>query len=160
MNTIADLDITELKTLLQRYNLNVIPVALGENIPGSYWGDPETGIIKNDLYVRNDTPVHSVLHEACHYICMLPEHRKNLHTDTGGDYDEENAVCYLQIILSSFLRNMTFEKMFEDMDTWGYSFRLGSARKWFYEDAEDALAWLLKYQIVDEFNNPTWNLRK
>jgi hypothetical protein len=28
------------------------------------------------------------------------------------------------------------------MDAWGYSFRLGSARAWFEQDAEDARAFL------------------
>jgi hypothetical protein len=28
------------------------------------------------------------------------------------------------------------------MDTWGYTFRLGSAQAWFDNDAEDARAWL------------------
>jgi hypothetical protein len=36
------------------------------------------------------------------------------------------------------------------MDTWGYSFRLGSAERWFREDAEDAREWLLTHQIVRE----------
>jgi len=31
----------------------------------------------------------------------------------------------------------------QDIDTWGYSFRLGSARVWFEHDAEDARSWLL-----------------
>ena len=35
------------------------------------------------------------------------------------------------------------ERMFSDMDRWGYSFRLGSARAWFNEDAEDAISFLL-----------------
>jgi hypothetical protein len=30
----------------------------------------------------------------------------------------------------------------QDMDAWGYTFRLGSARAWFEEDAEDARTWL------------------
>jgi hypothetical protein len=29
-----------------------------------------------------------------------------------------------------------------DMDAWGYSFRLGSTRAWFENDAEDARAFL------------------
>ncbi len=29
-----------------------------------------------------------------------------------------------------------------DMDAWGYSFRLGSAQRWFEHDAADAQAWL------------------
>jgi len=30
----------------------------------------------------------------------------------------------------------------QDMDIWGYSFRLGSAQAWFEHDAEDTRAWL------------------
>jgi len=30
------------------------------------------------------------------------------------------------------------------MDAWGYSFRLGSARRWFFEDADDARGWLVR----------------
>jgi hypothetical protein len=28
------------------------------------------------------------------------------------------------------------------MDAWGYTFRLGSAARWYAEDAADARAWL------------------
>ena len=34
------------------------------------------------------------------------------------------------------------ERAFADMDAWGYSFRLGSARAWFEQDAEDAADYL------------------
>jgi hypothetical protein len=30
----------------------------------------------------------------------------------------------------------------QDMDAWGYSFRLGSTAAWFEADAEDARDWL------------------
>ena len=36
-----------------------------------------------------------------------------------------------------------------DMDAWGYSFRLGSARRWFEEDAADASAWLTQRGLLD-----------
>jgi len=34
-------------------------------------------------------------------------------------------------------------RVMADMDAWGYTFRLGSARAWFEHDAEDARAWLV-----------------
>ena len=34
------------------------------------------------------------------------------------------------------------DRAFADMDAWGYTFRLGSARAWFERDAEDAAAFL------------------
>jgi hypothetical protein len=49
--------------------------------------------------------------------------------------------------------------MMIDMDRWGYTFRLGSAQAWFEQDAEDALEWLLNYGIVDQQQQPTWQLR-
>ncbi len=77
----------------------------------------------------------------------------------GGDYDEENAVCYLQILLADELPGMDKTKMMNDMDAWGYTFRLGSARAWFEQDAEDAHAWLLAHQLIDAEGLPTFRTR-
>jgi len=55
---------------------------------------------------------------------------------------EENAVCYLQILLADKLEKVGCERMMVDMDNWGYSFRLGSTKAWFEGDAEDALQYL------------------
>ena len=114
----------------------------GVEIPGSFWGDDEAGLINDVLYLRADTPVHSALHETCHFVCMDEKRRASLHTNAGGDADEENAVCYLQILLSDALPDMDQQKIFADMDAWGYSFRLGSAQAWFENDADDARHWL------------------
>ncbi len=92
------------------------------------------------LFARLDTPVHSVLHEASHYVCMTPERRAGLDRDAGGDDPEESAVCYLQILLADALDEVGSERLMQDMDAWGYSFRLGSTRAWFEGDAEDARA--------------------
>jgi hypothetical protein len=145
--------------LLQRYELVVRTTAKDAAIEGSFWGDSEAGLVANELHVRGDTPVHSILHEACHYICMDSARRDGLHTDAGGDYDEENGVCYLQILLSDALPDMDRSRMWADMDAWGYSFRLGSARAWFEQDADDARAWLLAHELIDKTNQPTWRLR-
>ena len=131
--------------LLAARGLLIHQVPLDRDIPGSFWGNPEAGLIGNRLYVREDTPVHSLLHEACHYICMPDSRRKGLHTDAGGDYAEENAVCYLQILLADKIDGYSAAACMDDMDAWGYSFRLGSARTWFEQDAEDAKAWLEKH---------------
>ncbi|MDH5299804.1 MAG: hypothetical protein OEW58_00380 [Gammaproteobacteria bacterium] len=149
----------DLQAVLGRYAIDVIAVADGEPIPGSFWGDSEAGIIANRLYVRGDTPVHSALHEACHYICLDHQRRKGLHTDAGGGYDEENGVCYLQLLLSDQMQNYSMAEQFLDMDEWGYSFRLGSARAWFEQDAEDAFDWLRRYGIVDQHRQPSWRYR-
>lgn len=118
--------------------------APGDTIRGSFWGDEEAGLVGNELHLRADTPVHSVLHEACHFICMDPARRAGLDTNAGGDYEEENAVCYLQILLADHVAGFGREKAMSDMDAWGYSFRLGSAKAWFERDAEDAEEWLQK----------------
>jgi len=145
--------------LLERYGLVCEAVAGGADIPGSFWGDEEAGLIGNRLLLRPDTPLHSALHEACHYICMTPGRRAGLHTDAGGDYDEENAVCYLQILLAEQLPGVGSERLMRDMDAWGYSFRLGSTAAWFERDADDALHWLRSRGLLDADGQPAWRLR-
>lgn len=148
-----------LESLLARYGLEIQWVPGGDPIPGSHWGDPEAGLIGNRLYLRPDTPIHSALHEACHYICMDPERRANLHTDAGGDYAEEDGVCYLQILLAGEMPEFGRGRMLADMDAWGYSFRLGSAGAWFERDSEDAQLWLLQHRLIDESRKAIWRLR-
>jgi len=154
-----DIKFAELRLLLGKFSIQLHLVDESEEIPGSWFGDPEAGIINNHLYVRNDTPVHSALHESSHYICMSPDRRKNLHTNAGGDYDEENAVCYLSILLSEFINDFGCERMLKDMDEWGYTFRLGSSKDWFEDDAQDTIDWLLKYNLIDKNNKPNWLVR-
>jgi len=148
-----------LESLLARYGMELVRVAPQTAIPGSHWGDSEAGLIGNRLYVRADTPIHSALHEAGHYVCMDEQRRATLHTDAGGDVAEENGVCYLQILLAGEIPGVGQERMLRDMDAWGYSFRLGSSRAWFEEDAEDARAWLLQQGLIDTRDRPTWKLR-
>jgi hypothetical protein len=104
-------------------------------------------------------PLHSVLHEAAHYVCMGPERRAGLDRDAGGDDAEENAVCFLQVLLAGLLPQAGRERCFRDMDAWGYSFRLGGAQAWFENDAADARDWLLREGLVDAGLQPTWALR-
>src|SRR5699024_6188570 len=101
------------------------------------------------LFVRDDTPLHSALHEAGHFVCMDPQRRAGLDTNAGGDYDEENAVCYWQIAVADWLSDCDRARMCADMDAWGYTFRLGSAAAWFANDAEDARAWLADYGLLN-----------
>ncbi len=156
---VAEAGLGALRRLLKPYGLRCERVQDGQPIPGSFWGDSEAGLIGDRLLVRDDTPVHSALHEACHYICMSADRRASLHTDAAGDYDEENAVCYLQILLAGRLPGMGRERMMADMDAWGYSFRLGSARDWFEHDAGDARAWLMAAGVINEAGLPTGRLR-
>ncbi len=92
--------------------------------------------------------MHSALHEAAHYLCMDPERREVLDRDAGGDYAEEDAVCYLQVLLIDRIAALTDSsrfnrlRLFADMDAWGYTFRLGSAQRWFETDADEARSWL------------------
>ncbi len=145
--------------LLARYGIDLRLVGAGEPIPGSYWGESEAGLRGGTLQARLDTPLHSVLHEAAHWICMTPERRAGLDTDAGGDFAEEDAVCYLQILLADELAGCGRERMCRDMDDWGYTFRLGSARAWFEQDAEEARAWLLAAGIIDAAARPSFRPR-
>jgi hypothetical protein len=142
------LDRLPLAMLLARYSLELRLVAPGEVIPGSYWGESEAGLIGQVLYARLDTPLHSVLHEAGHYVCMSPERRAMLDRDAGGDDPEECAVCYLQLLFAEALRGVGRERLLDDMDAWGYSFRLGSARAWLARDAVEARDWLRREGII------------
>lgn len=135
--------------LLGPYGL-VVEHSQAADIPGSYWGESEAGLIANRLIVRDDTPVHSALHEACHWICADAGRRASVHTDAGGDDLEECAVCYLQVLLGERLAGYSSARMLADMDAWGYSFRLGSARAWFEQDAADARAWLAARALLPE----------
>jgi len=157
---LIDVDTTSVSALLSRYGLVLTIVPADSEIPGSFWGDEEAGLIGSELLVRGDTPLHSVLHETCHYICMDQHRREGLDTDAGGDYDEENAVCYLQILLADHIEQFGRLRMFKDMDRWGYTFRLGSAQAWFERDAEDAHAWLLQRKLIDRQSQPRRVLRK
>ncbi len=158
--TCGEIAKTGLVGLLTRYSMVLEWVADGQVIPGSFWGDSEAGLIGNRLLVRLDTPLHSALHEACHYICMDQQRRDGLNTDAGGGYDEENGVNYLQILLSGYIPECGRARMFADMDEWGYSYRLGSAQAWFEQDAEDAMQWLLRFGVIDEDDKPTWQVRQ
>jgi len=155
----SDHDSASLVRLLARYGMVLSEEPRGSVIPGSFWGDEEAGLVGNTLKVREDTPLHSILHETCHYICMDENRRRGLDTDAGGDYDEENAVCYLQILLADEVADFDRSRMMSDMDTWGYTFRLGSARAWFEQDAQDARRWLLIHKLIDRKATSTFRTR-
>ncbi len=61
----------------------------------------------------------------------------------AGTIDEESAVCYLQVLLADELPGVGRARLMDDMDAWGYSFRLGSTRAWFETDAEETRQWLV-----------------
>jgi hypothetical protein len=149
----------DIVALARRYGLQLRLLASGETVPGTYWGESEAGLRGNALYVRADTPLHSLLHELCHYVCMTPERRACLDRDAGGDDTEECGVCYLQVLLADELAALGRERMLADMDAWGYTFRLGSARAWFERDAADASTWLQQAGVVDGAHRPTFRLR-
>lgn len=156
---VQDVSRLALARLLDRFGLQLRLTAPDELIPGSYWGDSEAGLIGQDLYVRFDTPLHSVLHEAAHYICMSPERRIGLDRDAGGDDPEEEAVCYLQVLLADEIADFGRLRLFADMDAWGYSFRLGSACRWFEQDAGRAREWLLREHLIEASGHITGALR-
>ncbi|MCC8444977.1 hypothetical protein LN564_00960, partial [Xanthomonas translucens pv. translucens] len=91
--TVGAIGLDAPRALLARHGLRLHRVADGARIPGSYWGEPEAGVIASDVYVRDDTPVHSLLHEACHLIVLPPERRARVHTDATDSDEEEDATC-------------------------------------------------------------------
>ncbi len=157
---VEDLGENRLRDLLRRFDLRLELVPAADDIRGSYWGDSEAGVIGHDVIARRDTPIHSVLHECCHVICMDSGRRAGLDRDAGGDDLEEAAVCYLQILLADSIDGVGRDRLMQDMDAWGYSFRLGSTRAWFESDAEDAEAWLLGHELIDAEGRPTFRKRR
>lgn len=147
---VADIRFDDAAELLHRYGLSLVHVEDGEPIPGSFWGECEAGIIGNTVHARADTPVHSLLHEAGHLIVLPPERRAAVHTDATDSIAEEDAVCVLQGLLGDALPGVGRERVLADMDAWGYTFRMGSARAYVERDAEDAWAWLRANRLVDE----------
>lgn len=158
--SVADVGWSRCRSLLDPFELEVREVAGAATIPGSYWGEAEAGLIGNVLFCRGDTPVHSLLHEACHFVCMDAVRRASLERDAGGDHAEENAVCYLQILLAEELEGMGSARMMKDMDAWGYTFRLGSARAWFESDAVETREWLMAHGLTDATGAVTFRLRQ
>ena len=149
MLTLADTGFDAPAALLARYGLRLERVADGTSIPGSYWGECEAGLIGSTVYARADTPLHSLLHEACHLIVLPPERREAVHTDATDSIEEEDAVCVLQALLGDELPGVGRERVLADMDGWGYTFRLGSARAYFEHDADDAWRWLAERGLAD-----------
>lgn len=156
MRDVAD---DTLQALLERFGLTLVVEEPGRKITGSFWGDSEAGIVANNVFVRRDTPLHSLLHEACHTICMDAPRRAGLDGDAGGDDMEEAAVCYLQILLAGCLPAVGSDRLMQDMDAWGYSFRLGSTAAWFADDASDAAAWLQSHGLINSAGLPTFARR-
>jgi hypothetical protein len=68
-------------------------------------------------------------------------------------------VCYLQILLADALPAVGRDRLMQDMDEWGYSFRLGSTRAWFETDAEDAQQWLQRHGVIRADGALTGQLR-
>ena len=158
--TCSDIAADVVEQLLGRYGIAVERVAAGTPIAGSFWGEPEAGIVGQQVFVRPDTPVHSLLHEVCHIICMTPERRDSLDGDAGSDDLEESAVCYLQVVLADYLPGVGRQRLMQDMDAWGYSFRHGSTERWFLEDADDARAWLINEGVLLLTGEAVFKLRE
>lgn len=156
---IRDLDAKAIAAVLARFGLEWVLLPEDASIPGSYWGAEEAGLIGRQILVRPDTPLHSVLHEACHWITCTPARRASVHTDAADTEEEEVATCYLQILLADAVPGFGRARALADMDAWGYSFRLGSAARWFAEDAEDARAFLLREGLIDAQDALQWRVR-
>ena len=139
---VAELYFAVLESLLREHGLAIERGPADAPIPGSFWGDPEAGLIGSTVYARADTPVHSLLHEACHLIVLPVERRAQVHTDATDSVIEEDATCCLQIILAGELPGVGRARLMADMDAWGYTYRLGSTQAWFEQDAEDARMFL------------------
>lgn len=148
MLCLGDIDLAAVCNLLAGHGLCLETVADDAPIPGSFWGEPEAGLIGSTVYARRDTPVHSLLHEACHLLVMPATRRDAVHTNATDSIAEEDAACYLQIVLADAIPGVGSERLMADMDAWGYTFRLGSAKAWFEQDTVDTRSWLAERDLV------------
>ncbi|MEP6632646.1 MAG: hypothetical protein ABJA62_00395 [Luteimonas sp.] len=146
---LRDIVFADAHALLARYGIALERVDAGAPIPGSYWGAPEAGVIGAVVYARDDTPVHSLLHEAAHLIVLPSERRAAVHTDATDSIEEEDAVCILQALLGDAVAGVGRARVLADMDGWGYTFRLGSAAAYFEHDADGAWDWLALRKLAD-----------
>lgn len=160
MLRISDVSQVAIESLLQRYRLKLVYQDADTEITGSYWGDSEAGIVGGSVYVRADTPIHSLLHETCHVVCMTADRRNGLDRDAGGDDLEEAAVCYLQVIMADHIEGVGRDRLMCDMDAWGYSFRLGNTCDWILNDAQDAVEFLKNHELLNTAGQPTFKLRQ
>lgn len=160
MLRVSDVSRGAVSSLLGRFGLNLEILGETAAITGSFWGESEAGIVGRTVYARNDTPLHSLLHEASHIVCMSGARRAVLNRDAGGTDLEEAAVCYLQILLADQIEGVGSRRIMADMDEWGYSFRLGDTRSWFENDAEDALEFLKNHQLLNDEAGIEFRLRQ
>jgi hypothetical protein len=68
-----------------------------------------------------------------------------VHTDATDSAEEEDAVLVLQALLADELPGVGAARILADMDAWGYTFRLGSARAYVEQDAD--AAWMLLHRL-------------
>jgi hypothetical protein len=146
---LCDITASHVAGLLARYGVQLQLVEDHAPIPGSYWGEPEAGLVGDTVFARSDTPMHSLLHEAAHLIVLDPACRASVHTDATDSIEEEDAVCVLQSLLGQALPGVGAQRVLADMDAWGYTFRMGSARAYVEHDADTAWTWLQARGLVD-----------
>jgi hypothetical protein len=58
-------------------------------------------------------------------------------------------------VLADELPGVGRARLMADMDAWGYSFRLGSTRAWFEQDAGNARCWLLERSLLAPDGKPS-----
>jgi len=93
------IDRLPLEVMLDRYGLAFVLAAPEEVIPGSYWGEREAGLMGSRSSPGSTRRcIRCCTGRAISSACR-PSGRAGLDTDAGGDDAEENAVCYLQILI-------------------------------------------------------------
>ena len=146
--------------LLAGWGLELGVVADGAPIPFSYHGEPEAGLEERRVWVRADTPLHSVLHEACHALCMDGARRGALARDAGGDFRRGK-----RRLLPADPARRPAARRGRGAAARGHgslgATRSGSARarRWFESEADDARRWLVQHGLTDDAGRPTGRAR-
>ena len=84
----------------------------------------------------------------------------SLHAAGAGlGYASRKWRAPLQVLLAMSLPQCGYARACQDMDEWGYSFRLGSTAAWFEADAADARDWLVAAGLITAAGELTGQLR-
>ena len=73
-----------IREVLNQFGLVLNCVASSTEIPYSFWGTPKAGRKYNPLFIHFDTHLHSILHEASHYVSMPQIRRSHDSHDASG----------------------------------------------------------------------------
>ena len=134
---LRDIGFDDVAALLARYGLAARARRRRRADPRQLLGRTRSRPDRPRVHARDDTPVHSLLHEAAHLIVLPPERARRAYRRHRFGRGRRRRLRAAVAARRRPARRRP-RALMADMDAWGYTFRLGSARAYFERDAEDA----------------------